>query len=163
MSNVDTVYVRLNCYLLHSSGSFNWILNSLPGCGHSFCQSCLHDWFGATQTQFLTAHPQGPEINYPLMEILRQIGQNPHIATLPYVQTLLTSQMPAHPVYTCPTCREPVTSRPIEPFAQKALVHTIAAAAGEVVPKTGQTTNKKGKGTGVIQGPWDKFFPPKKA
>ena len=140
----------------------NKTINSLPDCGHSFCQTCLQDWFSTTHAQFMAAHPQHPNVNHTFIEILRQIGQNPHIVALPYVQTLIASQMPPRPDYTCPTCRAPVSSRPTEAFAQKALVRTIAAAAGEAIPKAARGIIKKGKDTGSGSNPWDGFFPPKK-
>ncbi|KJA27719.1 hypothetical protein HYPSUDRAFT_130366 [Hypholoma sublateritium FD-334 SS-4] len=136
-----------------------WTPYILPNCGHSFCQSCLQDWLGATQAQFLATNPEPPVATYHLLDTLRTLIQNPALAAVPHVQTLLASQVPALPKYTCPTCREQITSRPTEAFALKSLIHTIAVAAGETIPKKPATTNKKGKSVGTLPGPWDGFFP----
>lgn len=66
------------------------------------------------------------------------------------------------PQYTCPTCREAVKNRPVEDFALKALVRTVAAAVGENSPRK-QLAEIPGRGTTrappVKSDPWDIFFP----
>jgi hypothetical protein len=57
-----------------------------------------------------------------------------------------------------------VQNRPVEVFALKALVRTVAAAAGESSPaKPPTVTNNragKSRAQGVpTMGPWDGFFP----
>jgi hypothetical protein len=96
-----------------------------------------------------------------LVNLLQTIAQNPQYVNLPHLTTMITQYMPANPTFTCPTCREPVRSRPAEAFGLKALVRTIATATGENSPKKPQAT-RKGKAPGNAPGPWDGFFPPKK-
>lgn len=60
-----------------------------------------------------------------------------------------------HPRYTCPTCRDLVKSSPIESFALKHVVRTVAQAEGEASPK------RPAPGTAARrnESPWDGFFP----
>jgi hypothetical protein len=133
---------------------------SLPDCGHIFCLSCLQDWFGTTLAQFMNANPHynvNQARNIPHLQLLFQnLAQNPHAAAHPQVAAMLANLLPPSPHYTCPTCREPVRTRPIEVFALKAIIRVVTAAAGESSPK--KTINKNSK---AKAGPWDGFFPPK--
>jgi hypothetical protein len=66
----------------------------------------------------------------------------------------------AHPKYSCPICREPASSRPVEAFALKSLVRIVGKAQGEDSPKKPPA---KGKGKRAMraapeEGPWDRFF-----
>ena len=62
-----------------------------------------------------------------------------------------------HPQYTCPSCREPVKNRPVEDFTLKALVRTLAAAAGENSPQKKELEQYR---RGMAKpNPWDGFFP----
>ena len=137
--NVDSPYVSyihiLVSYLTRRR-------NRLSDCGHTFCQPCLRDWFNTSLTQFLATNPH-----------LR------HMQALP--QAALYQQAPH---YTCPTCRTTVKSSPVEVFALKALVRTIATAAGESSPKKPPAAAQHGGGMNRAQGvhtpgPWDGFFP----
>jgi len=83
----------------------------------------------------MTAHP-GYNVN------------NPPLYT--YQQQIL------RPEYTCPSCRKPVKTRPVEDFPLKALIRTLAAATGENSP---QKPEKPRSGTAKPSGPWDGFFP----
>ena len=126
---------------------------SLPECGHIFCLSCLQDWFGRTLAQFINANPhysinQAQNIPH-LQHLFQTLMENPQAAAHPQL-------LPPTPQYTCPTCREPVLTRPIEVFAMKAIVRVVTATAGESSPK--KTVNKNWK---AKAGPWDGFFPPK--
>jgi hypothetical protein len=93
-----------------------------------------------------------------LQRLVQILVQNPQAAAHhdAQVAATLANLLPPTPQYTCPTCREPVRTRPIEVFAMKAIVRVVAAAAGESSPK--KTVNKNWK---EKAGPWDKFFPPK--
>ena len=133
---------------------------SLPGCGHIFCLSCLQDWFGTALAQFMNANPhynvnQAQNIPH-LQHLFQNLIQNPHAAAHPQVAAMLANLLPPSPQYTCPTCREPVRTRPIEVFALKAIIRVVTAAAGESSPKKAVNNNWKAKA-----GPWDGFFPPK--
>jgi hypothetical protein len=110
----------------------------LPECGHIFCQTCLQEWFSTTLAHFLATHP-----NYDANNPMRHIQAFPHL-----------------PRYTCPTCRTTVQNRPVEVFALKAIVRTIAAAAGESSPAKAPAVMNHRRAQGVQTiGPWDGFFP----
>lgn len=119
----------------------------LPGCGHTFCQKCLCDWFDTTLRNFLVTHPNfHPNNPLPGLHHLAYLITQPQLANNPALAQLL----PPRPEYSCPECRTPVKSRPVENFAMKAfasLCHT--AAHGRPPP-----TPPRPKGS-----PWDGFFP----
>lgn len=145
------------------------LIPSLPDCGHTFCQSCLQDWFGATQAQYIAAHPEynpnqplGQHGVMQLHAVLQTMMLNPAIANNPQVKAMMAHVLPPHPEYTCPTCREQVKSRPTEAFALKSLVRTITAATGESSPKKPVPAKGRGKAAATnVAGPWDGFFPKK--
>lgn len=148
---VDSIHV---CILFTSLLSRLMFDSSLSGCGHTYCQSCLHDWFTATLTNHMVAHPTY-DVNYrmpPEHELL--------LLARPGMAHLYRAQwgVPPSPQYSCPTCRTVVTSRPTEDFALKALVRTMANAQRESSPKR---TPRPGGGRHVLvnNGPWDGFFP----
>jgi hypothetical protein len=137
----------------------------LPECGHTFCQSCLQDWFGTTLAQFMTTHPHyninasnlyGPQLQY-------LMAQNAYMLHTPQGAAMLAQFQQPAPQYTCPTCREVVKNRPVEDFALKALVRTVATAAGESSPKKPQAAVFGGGRHRVPvprpSGPWDGIFP----
>ncbi|KAJ6612792.1 hypothetical protein B0H10DRAFT_2222818 [Mycena sp. CBHHK59/15] len=105
-----------------------WSPFILPDCGHTFCQQDLENWFSTTLNQHRTLYPHG-NVNIPAMNLY---GAAPP------------------PLYTCPKCRETVRSRPIQNFALKGFVRSIAAKAGEYSPK---------KTTGSSVNVWNRFFP----
>lgn len=129
-------------------------------CGHSFCQDCLQDWFGTTLAQFMTAHPgynPQPPIVQQYMLYLRQptLAAPQRRAIERELQSLLDSM--EKPNYTCPTCRDPVKTAPIESFALKHVVRTVAQAEGETSPSrvvaSGAAATRRNENT------WDGFFP----
>lgn len=56
------------------------------------------------------------------------------------------------PVYTCPTCREKVTARPVEVFALKEVVRRIAKLTG------GESSPRRTGGNREVGTIWDGFF-----
>ncbi|KAF8875799.1 hypothetical protein CPB84DRAFT_1689472 [Gymnopilus junonius] len=126
------------------------------------CEICSSRmWTPYMYAKFLTEHPE----NVPqplhrtatLNELTTAITQNPQLVLHQGVVDMIIQLLPPGPKYTCPACREPVRSRPTEAFSLKALVRTIAAAAGESSPK--KSTLPGRKATGVASSPWDGFFP----
>jgi len=129
----------------------------LPECGHTFCQSCLEDWFNSTLAQYKVTHPQyntNANANNHALSIPGHIRELLDRLSFP-VQYQLQIQQPA-PQYTCPICREQVKNKPIEDFALKSLVTTIAAAVGESTPT--KLGGKAKLGAGRRDGTWDAFF-----
>jgi hypothetical protein len=129
--------------------------NRLPDCGHVFCQTCLQDWFNTTLAHFSATHPHY-DANNPVL----------HLQAFP--RALQAAAYQQAPQYTCPTCRAIVQNRPVEVFALKALVRTVATAVGEsspakppAVPNLRAGKNRVQGVQAVVQavGPWDRFFP----
>ena len=160
-SNVDSIHVRPPFIVV--SPNLNNSHSSLPSCGHTFCLSCLRDWFGATQAQYIASHP-GYNPNQQLSNqnvtalsnVVQALMHTPQAANSPHIAALLAQLLPAQPQYTCPTCREPVKSRPTEVFALKSLLRTFTTAMGENSPKKNKPLNKA-----PADHLWDGFFPRK--
>ncbi|TFK44502.1 hypothetical protein BDQ12DRAFT_730555 [Crucibulum laeve] len=164
---VDTTQLEdnINCEICTAR---MWSPHLLPDCGHAFCQSCLRDWFSTIQAQFMASNPHydGNQPS-PHSAHIQMLLSNPHTFHRPQIAQqiaqLLTAYQPPRPDYSCPTCREPVKTRPVEDFALKALVRTIASAAGENSPTktSAASVSRRGNGRGPIgtSGPWDGFFP----
>lgn len=147
--------------------TFNISPPSLPDCGHSFCQPCLQSWFSKTKTEFMATHPQNtPEQlanGAVLAQLIQTIAHNSQLVNERHAMNMFWHYMPPHPAYTCPTCREPVRSRPTEVFTLKSLVRTISAAAGESSPQKKGSTSRKGKAPAAARGDlWSDFFPPRR-
>ncbi|KAG5646823.1 hypothetical protein DXG03_002200 [Asterophora parasitica] len=142
-----------------------WSPFILPECGHTFCQSCLTDWFNTILAQFMTAHPHY-NVNDPARNYLQQwqaMMLNGNVvhpnarAAAEYAQLMRRAPKPE---YTCPTCREPVNNSPVEDYTLKALVRTVATAAGDVSPRKPEKPGRgKTKAPAREKGPWDAFFP----
>lgn len=129
---------------------------SLPQCGHAFCAQCLLDWLDTEHKRLepgQAAHVRhGPPVS------LRTLQQYPRIAQVyPDLLQLATAPNGASP-YTCPHCRTPVTSRPIEPFTLTHIVRKVAKSNGEASPSRRHPGGAAAVGsTGRM---WDRFFPP---
>lgn len=128
---------------------------SLVECGHTFCQSCLRDWFDTTYTKHIQQYPQfltGPQI--PIHLIALQHHHPQAIAQIRQIQEAHRLTTPK-PEYTCPACRAPVKAKPVELFAFKEVVHKVAKAAGEDVPNAPAQSRAA---RADIGGVWDGFF-----
>ncbi|KAA1472933.1 hypothetical protein DENSPDRAFT_839331 [Dentipellis sp. KUC8613] len=143
-----------------------WKPATLPDCGHTFCQGCLTDWFSTILAQHLTSNPHyNPNHPPPHIgpDLLRALPQALH----PYILNIMQNN--SHPPYTCPTCRVAVRNRPVEAFALKNLVHTVAEAKGErpppsaapPAPVAGRATRGRAAPPPAprrVENPWDGFF-----
>lgn len=140
---------------------FTSIPYRLPDCGHSFCLSCLQDWFKKIQARFVQAHP-GWNLDAVkahvtrIKEILR-----PEYIHHPDVQNHLKELQPAQPVYTCPKCSKHVLKRPVEDYTLKSVVRGILAASktekGAI--SKGEPIFENGKEHLVAVDPWEGYFP----
>ncbi|KAJ7690647.1 hypothetical protein B0H17DRAFT_1064292 [Mycena rosella] len=125
----------------------------LSGCGHTFCAGCLVEWFGTTLAQHMTANPAWRSTNQPPYHLV-----NPRIRANPYIAAMIAQQGP-QPEYTCPTCRSPVLTKPVEDFSLKAIIHDAATSAGESSPKDPVVAKRRGKAKAkAVGGPFDGFF-----
>ncbi|KAJ7188533.1 hypothetical protein C8R46DRAFT_23462 [Mycena filopes] len=133
-----------------------WTPYILSGCGHAFCMKCLVEWFSTCLAQHMTAHPGWrSNANQPLYHRL-----DPRIRAHPYIAQLAAQHGP-QPEFSCPTCRAVVTTKPMEDYSLKAIIHAVATSAGELSPKKDAVAAKrrgKGKAKAVVEGPFDGFF-----
>ena len=124
-------------------------------CGHTFCQGCLSDWFTTTLMQYMTSHPEWtpdpPELAHARLMLRRILDAQSRAKIESHIQHMELHV--AQPPYSCPSCRTAVKKRPIEAFALKAIVRTIAAAEDEQGP---QEATIRGA---TRENPWEGFFP----
>ncbi|KAJ3749221.1 hypothetical protein DFH05DRAFT_1475965 [Lentinula detonsa] len=129
-------------------------------CGHSYCQSCLQDWFSTTLMQHMAAHPHYNP-NQPPHGAAMYLAYGQHYNYMPH---LLGATVP-QPQYTCPTCREQVRNPPVEDFNLKNVVRAVASVQGEASPKKAEAApsqrkgKEKGKALAKREDPWSGFFP----
>lgn len=136
-----------------------WAPYALP-CGHTFCQTCLQDWFGTTQAQHLNNYPQAPG-RVAMLDTLYRAIRHPLTPAVRRREALLQiEQIEAEfppPKYTCPTCRTQCMTRPTEVFVIKSIVERIAKAQGEAAPQNAPVRTRAGQAR-LITGPFDGFF-----
>ncbi|KAH8115506.1 hypothetical protein DFH11DRAFT_1543002 [Phellopilus nigrolimitatus] len=130
-----------------------WSPATLVGCGHSFCEKCLHDWFNTAFTQHVQLHPDflaGPQIP----EDLARHSNDPRVApVIEQIRADFRKRVPS-PEYTCPTCRVAVKRRPVEVYALKEFVRKAAKLLGE----SEEGPRRANRAVGSV---FDDFFPKK--
>ncbi|KDQ53639.1 hypothetical protein JAAARDRAFT_39320 [Jaapia argillacea MUCL 33604] len=140
-----------------------WEPYTLPACGHTFCQSCLTDWFNTTLAQHLTLHPNYtalPHIPHNYLPYIQNPTLNPVVTQ--QIKTHLRAQMEARvePGYSCPSCREVVKGgakggRPVRVWVLRDMVREVGRLTGEKGPDEG----KIGRGGAKQEGVWEGFWP----
>ncbi|KAJ4468327.1 hypothetical protein J3R30DRAFT_3715271 [Lentinula aciculospora] len=124
-------------------------------CGHTYCQSCLQDWFSTTLTQHMAAHP-----NFSINQPQHPYGAEMLPAHVHYYYMHLLGLTPPQPQYTCPICRQQVRNPPVEDFNLKKIVRAVASARGEASPRKEQPghNRRKGKARARREDQWSGFF-----
>ncbi|KAJ3756866.1 hypothetical protein EV360DRAFT_84540 [Lentinula raphanica] len=137
-------------------------LVSSLACGHTYCKSCLQDWFSTILQKHMAAHPQYRLNNQPPRTATRDPVA---IYAEAMVRALYNNAGVPEPQYTCPTCREQVRSPPVEDFNLKKIVRAVASAQGEASPQkevtrpSGRTSRAREKAPAGREDPWSGFFP----
>jgi hypothetical protein len=134
---VASLCVRPECSFVYTlSHAFGYPSLS---CGHCFCESCLIDWFNVALTRHCAENPEyQPNAQVPAQyTLLARQG----------IQPLTRLHKP--PMYTCPSCRVPITARPGEVFILKAAVRALSGPSGENSPKRNRRR---------LADPFSKFF-----
>ncbi|KAJ3810389.1 hypothetical protein F5876DRAFT_41929 [Lentinula aff. lateritia] len=131
-------------------------------CGHTYCQSCLQDWFSTMLAQHMAAHP-----NYNINQPQHPYGADMYAAYPGFAQhhyMHLLGAVTPQPRYTCPICRKQVRNPPVEDFNLKKIVRAVASVQGESSPRkeemgSGRRKGKaKGKAPARREDPWSGFF-----
>ncbi|THG94733.1 hypothetical protein EW145_g8087 [Phellinidium pouzarii] len=129
-----------------------WNPATLTGCGHTFCEKCLHEWFNATYTRHVQTYPAflaGPQIPEQYMRHLN----DPHVAAMvAEIRANFVRRVP-RPVYTCPTCRVAVRTRPVTVYTLKAVVRKVARLMGDGEGSPRRIVNR------AVGSIWAGFFP----
>ncbi|KAJ7287406.1 hypothetical protein C8J57DRAFT_585090 [Mycena rebaudengoi] len=130
-----------------------WTPYILSSCGHAYCLKCLVEWFDTTLAQHMASHPAWRPTNQPPFHRM-----DPRIRAHPYI-ALIVQQLGPQPEYSCPTCRAPVHTRPVEDYSLKAIVQAVASNMGETSPVKSPALKRKGKAKAKpVAGPFDRFF-----
>lgn len=144
-------FVHKGCgFPLRESTSFFVFLNtselfqcgSLAECGHTFCQSCLYNWFYT-----LSPRPRIPE------HILAQ-----HYHAIREAIRLMQEQdkRKHRRFFSCPTCRAVIRTKPLKVLLLQDIVASVIKMHGEFAERGhSNLSNLKDGDAGCI---WDTYF-----
>ncbi|KAH9931495.1 uncharacterized protein B0H18DRAFT_989628 [Fomitopsis serialis] len=122
-------------------------------CGHTFCQTCLEEYFDGIFAEHVVANPalDVPDV-LPYHQALRQVNLDE--AMRQQIRLELANVQAAHPrpAYICPMCRTPVTSTPAQNFALRDISELVGHIRGERNPR--QADNGVRRNDGLL----DRFF-----
>ncbi|SJL13929.1 uncharacterized protein ARMOST_17380 [Armillaria ostoyae] len=146
--------------------TYMWSPYLLPECGHTFCQTCIRDWFATTKRGYSLENPEYHptdliEIPEDLLEtMLNYAFDRDELATL----SSKIAALGGGPVYSCPICRRAVENPPVEIYAMKSIVRVVAAAQGESSPSKAVPRRNLSR-RNPVQGEhsWVDFFPARKS
>lgn len=124
--------------------------SSLP-CGHTFCETCIEEWFRKILTNYCDEN-EGWDPRSDLLESFLESLREPYHSELERNQMMhelrdLYVASPK-PTYTCPVCRETITSPPVRCIWAKELVAELA-----------QWEKEQEEVRGAHDAPWELFFP----
>ncbi|TDL22633.1 hypothetical protein BD410DRAFT_788458 [Rickenella mellea] len=144
--NLSSLEEQLCCEICTAT---MWAPYTLTECGHSFCASCLLDWFNTALAQHMQQHPNYvAEIVVPphLLAMRHHPGVNEQIRQWVAIRRAAMPQ----PQYTCPSCRVQARAKPVEVYKLKEIVRTVATLNGEGSPRRQGRLNTN---------PFSGFFP----
>jgi hypothetical protein len=104
----------------------------LTECGHVFCLGCLLTSFDDIHTRFLNANPGYTPLSLSFKEALREPLKFPSVCYKAHVHMAKSP----HPEYTCPSCQNAVTRRPVEELKVKKLVMCLSSVQGIKPPQS---------------------------
>ena len=120
-------------------------------CGHIFCQVCLEGWLSTTFTQHANAHPDPPELAE-LHNALAIPGLDEPMRRHLQVTVDAYEAGWQRPQYTCPSCRDPILTRPTKELC------VIASIVGEIVKLPVNDVGMEERPPRRDDSIWDRFF-----
>lgn len=158
---IDALDEQLSCDMCYEK---MWQPYSLT-CGHTFCRGCLQNWFTAELAKYMGQNPgynPDPPVPRQYRELLRRRDLQPFQRTHLMRQIQQFYDTINHPDYTCPSCRKPVTTKPIEAFTVKNIVTAVAeaeAAEARLQGKPAASSRRAGPSRARENNPFGGFFP----